>query len=47
MRLIDDETYAKLVQILAQDEKVAVFQKLILSPKVTENEITVKSEVEK
>lgn len=33
MRIIDDDTYAKLIKILAQDEKVAVFQKLLLSEK--------------
>lgn len=52
MRVIDDETYAQIVALLAQDPKVALFQKLILSPKTepVENkpdEITVKSEVEK
>lgn len=33
MRLITDELYARLVKLLAQDEKVAVFQQLILSKK--------------
>lgn len=52
MRIIDDETYAGIIQVLAQDQKVALFQKLLLSPKTepVENkpdEITVKSEVEK
>lgn len=52
MRVIDDETYAQIVALLAQDPKVALFQKLILSPKTepVENkpdEIKVKSEVEK
>ena len=51
-RIIDDTTYAEIIKILAADPKVAVFQKLLLSPKVepAENkpdEITVKSEVEK
>ena len=33
MRIISDELYARLVKILAQDEKVAVFQQLLLSQK--------------
>ena len=32
-RIIDDKLYAQLVKILAQDEKVAVFQQLLLSQK--------------
>ena len=32
-RIIDDTTYAEIVKILATDPKVAVFQKLLLSPK--------------
>ena len=52
MRIIDDETYAQIIKLLAQDPKVALFQKLLLSQKAepAENqpdEITVKSEVEK
>lgn len=52
MRIIDDETYAQIVALLAQDPKVALFQKLLLSKKAepAENqpdEITIKSEVEK
>ena len=52
MRIIDDETYAQIIKLLAQDPKVALFQKLLLSQKVepAENktdEITVKSEVKK
>ena len=35
-RIIDDTTYAEIVKILATDPKVAVFQKLLLSPKVEE-----------
>ena len=51
MRIIDDETYAQIIKVLAQDTKVALFQKLLLSQKAepTEtqpDEITVKSEVE-
>ena len=46
MRIITDELYARLVKVLAQDEKIAVFQQLILSQKAepTEaaDEITVK-----
>lgn len=33
MRIISDELYARLVKVLAQDEKVAVFQQLLLSQK--------------
>ena len=52
MRIIDDETYAQLINLLAQDPKIALFQKLILAQKAepAENKtdkITVKSEVEK
>ena len=32
-RIIDDKLYAQLVKILAQDERVAAFQQLILAPK--------------
>lgn len=46
MRIITDELYARLVKVLAQDEKVAVFQQLILSQKAepaeAADEITVK-----
>ena len=35
-RIIDDTTYAEIVRILAADRKVALFQKLLLSPKVEE-----------
>lgn len=40
MRIITDELYAQLVKILAQDEKVAAFQQLIMSKKAepAENE---------
>lgn len=34
MRIIDDETYALIIKLLAQDPKVALFQKLLLSEKV-------------
>ena len=34
MRIIDDETYAQIIKLLAQDPKVALFQKLLLSPKL-------------
>lgn len=52
MRIIDDETYASIIKILAQDEKVALFQKLLLSKKAepAENqpdEIKVIDEVKK
>ena len=39
MRIISDELYARLVKILAQDEKVAVFQQLLLSQKAEPAEI--------
>ena len=46
MRIITDELYARLVKVLAQDEKVAVFQQLLLSQKAeptdAPDEITVK-----
>ena len=50
MRIITNDLYAHLIKVLAQDEKVAAFQQLILSQKAepTENKpgkITVKSEV--
>jgi hypothetical protein len=38
-RIIDDKLYAQLVKILAQDEKVATFQQLILAPKAEPAEI--------
>lgn len=34
MRIIDEETYAGIIKLLAQDTKVALFQKLLLSQKV-------------
>lgn len=34
MRIISDELYAKLVQQLAADEKVKIFQQLILAKKI-------------
>ena len=37
-RIIDDTTYAEIVKILATDPKVAVFQKLLLSPKAEETD---------
>ena len=46
MRIIDDETYAQIVKLLAQDPKVAVFQKLLLAEKVEKKEEE-KSEVKK
>ena len=51
-RIIDDTTYAEIIKILAADPKVAVFQKLLLSPKFekadTETAVEEKtSEVEK
>ena len=51
-RIIDDTTYAEIVKILATDPKVAIFQKLLLSPQLekTDAEAAVEektSEVEK
>ena len=51
-RIIDDITYAEIIKILAADTKVALFQKLLLSPKFekADAETTVEektSEVEK
>ena len=51
-RIIDDTIYAEIVKILSTDPKVAVFQKLLLSPKLekTDAEADVEektSEVEK
>lgn len=37
MRIISDELFARLVKELAKDEKVAIFQQLLLSPKKEEN----------
>lgn len=39
-RIIDEELFAQLVKILAQDEKVAVFRQLVLAPKLEPTEIT-------
>lgn len=52
MRIITDELYARIIKLLVQDEKVAIFQQLLLTQKAepTENkadEITVKSEGDK
>lgn len=32
MRIIQDETYARLIKLLQQDEKVALFQELVMAP---------------
>lgn len=52
MRIIDDETYAQVIAILAQEPKVALFQKLILAQKVEPaddkpDEIKIESEANK
>ena len=44
-RIITDSVYAKLVKHLAENETVALFQQLLLSPKT--NEITSEDEEEK
>lgn len=40
IRIIDEQTFAELIKILASDPKVAVFQKLILSAKAELREDT-------
>lgn len=45
-RIITDSVYAKLVKHLAENETVALFQQLLLSPKTNETEITSESEEE-
>ena len=45
-RIITDSIYAKLVEHLAKDETVALFQQLLLSPKTNETEMTSESEKE-
>lgn len=50
MRIITDELFAKLVKVLAEDEKIKVYQELLLSQKAeaTENKEEIKtSEVKK
>lgn len=42
MRIITDETYAQLVQLLLENDKVALFQRLVLSEK-TDGQETVES----
>ncbi len=37
-RIIDDTTHAEIIKILAQDPKVAVFQKLLLSAKIEDTD---------
>ena len=44
-RIITDSVYAKLVKHLAENETVALFQQLLLSPKT--NEITSEDKEEK
>lgn len=39
MRVITDELHAALVKLLASDEKVQLFQQLILSQKLEPNEV--------
>ena len=46
-RIITDSVYAKLVEHLAENEKVALFQQLLLSPKTSEAETNSKSKEEK
>ena len=40
-RIITDSVHAKLVKYLAEDETVALFQQLLLSPKTSEAETIV------
>jgi len=46
-RIITDNIYAKLVAHLAENETVALFQQLLLSPKTSETEPTTENEEEK
>lgn len=46
MRIISDETYAQLVQVLLEDNKVALFQKLVLSEKTEDKTIESTAEEE-
>ena len=45
-RIITDSIYAKLVEHLAKDETVELFQQLLLSPKTQDVETTVATEKE-
>lgn len=44
MKAISDELYAKLVKILAQDEKVAAFKELVMAPTIEQPEENKESE---
>jgi len=43
-RIITDEVYTGLVKYLSENETVALFQQLLLSPKTSEAETIIESE---
>lgn len=43
-RIITDSVYAKIVKLLLENETVALFQELLLSPKASEINTTAESE---
>ena len=45
-RIITDSVYAKLVKYLAENETVALFQQLLLSPKTSETEMSIEGREE-
>ena len=47
MRIISDDLYANLIKILAADEKVKLFQQLLLSKKIEAEEKPAENEAEK
>ena len=46
-RIITDTVYAQIVKVLLENETVALFQQLLLSPKTSEAEPTTENEEEK
>ena len=46
-RIITDAVYAQIVKVLLENETVALFQKLLLSPKTSEAEQTTEKGEEK
>ena len=45
-RIITDSVYAKLIEHLAQNETVALFQQLLLSPKTSEVQVATENEAQ-
>lgn len=45
MRIINDELYAQIVKLLLTDEKVKLFQQLLLAPKTQPENEPVKEEL--